>query len=103
MTISSYTYRGLDGGPPQPRLEGPEDCGDALQLPVSQHGAGEGHVCADPEVLPTVLPLLPVILLFFCPYFLEYFLHIDELWIYWRLKNLQCASIVHNKYSFVTP
>ena len=64
------TYTGLDGGPPEARLEGPEDGGNALQLSVCQHVPGEGHVGADPEVPLLGVGLLPVDLLFFCPYFL---------------------------------
>ena len=60
----------LYGRSPQPCLEGPEDGGDALQLPLCQHGPGEGHVVTDPQVLVPTLTLLPVILLLFGPDFL---------------------------------
>ena len=70
QSLCPDTYTGLDGGPPESRLEGPEDRGNALQLSVSQHVPGEGHVGADPEVPFLGVGLLPVDLLFFCPYFL---------------------------------
>ena len=44
--------------------------GHVFPLSVSQHVPGEGHVGADPEVPFLGVGLLPVDLLFFCPYFL---------------------------------
>lgn len=60
----------LYGRSPQSCLEGPEDGGDALQLPLCQHLPWEGHVVTDPQVLALTLTLLPVIFLLFRPNFL---------------------------------